>query len=1152
MRFKRLRLAGFKSFVDPTELRIEDGLTGVVGPNGCGKSNLLEAIRWVMGESSPKSLRGGGMEDVIFAGTQSRPSRDFADVTLQLDNDDRTAPAQFNDGDQIEVTRRIERGLGSAYRINGKDVRQKDVQLLFADAATGAHSPALVSQGRIGAIIAAKPQERRAMLEEAAGIAGLHVRRKDAEQRLRAAEANLSRLDDVLQTMEAQANALRRQAKQAERYRLLSDRIRRIEGQTLFARWREAAQAAEDAKRASTVIEGKVTEATRDAARLSAAQAEAAAGLPGLRQAEAEAAAGLQALNQARQSLIAKLQQVERRQQELAASRNATARDLDREAGLAEDAGAALERLAAEAAALDTRIGEAREGLEIAAQRVAAAETAATQDERELNAHIEAQAEAQALHRAAESALAAAAARLRRAHDEVARLERERDALRADDGEEGAREEAEADFAEAEATIGSATARIEAADAARIEAETARDDATRLLAEARAAAAALSTERDALARMLATPASGGGKSALDSIRVNSGYEAALAAALGDDLSAGIGAATTGRTWAGAEAGKGDPALPASVTPLAAQVDAPPELARRLAQVGVADTDAAPALVSKLAVGQRLVSRDGRLWRWDGFVAHGGQSAAAAERLVQRNRLAEIEAQLPPAQARVGESQNKLDDARARFDAAQADERAGREARTQAERRREAARSRLAQLAAALERRNSRLESLEHGLARASEELAAAEAGVAEGEANRDKLPDVTALGAVTAEARRAVDTSRATLASARADHAGLSRGLEGDVARLGSVGSERAGWERRLAGSATQRAELDARQGAIAEELAGLAERPAQIAERQARLADDIHAAEAGRRAAADALAAAETGLRGVEAELRTASERQAQAREERARLATLAEQHELRRIEVARLAGERFQCPPPLLPGQLGFDEEDVPAAEALTVEMERLTLDRERIGPVNLRAETELAELDETRTSSESERAELETAIARLRGSIGSLNREGRVRLLAAFEAVNTHFRELFTTLFNGGAAHLELIESDDPLEAGLEIMAQPPGKKLQSLTLLSGGEQALTAVALIFGVFLTNPAPICVLDEVDAPLDDANVERFCDLLDRMTELTDTRFLIVTHNAVTMSRMHRLFGVTMAERGVSQLVSVDLERAGMLLAAE
>jgi chromosome segregation protein len=1152
VRFKRLRLAGFKSFVDPTELRIENGLTGVVGPNGCGKSNLLEAIRWVMGESSPKSLRGGGMEDVIFAGTQFRPSRDFADVTLLLDNEDRLAPAQFNDGDQIEVTRRIERGLGSAYRINGRDVRQKDVQLLFADAATGAHSPALVSQGRIGAIIAAKPQERRAMLEEAAGIAGLHVRRKDAEQRLRAAEANLARLDDVLQTMETQAAALKRQAKQAERYRLLSDRIRSIEGQLLFAKWREAARAAEAAKNAATGVEAKVTEATRDAVRLSTAQAEAAAGLPALRQAEAEAAAQLQAANQMRQSLDAELAQVERRQRELSTNRDATMRDLAREAALAEDAAAALEGLAAEADSLRQRIAAARSGIEVAAASVGAAEKTASADERDLSARIEAQADAQARHRAAESALAAAAARLRRARDEVARLERERAALLADDAGGPAREVAEMEFANAETVITAATVRIEAADAERRAAEAARDEANRLLAEARAVAAALTTERDALARMLATPAAGGGRSALDAIRVKPGFEAALAAALGDDLSAGIGAASTGRSWAGADVADSDPKLPSGIDDLATQVEAPRELARRLAQVGVVDSDVAAARARELAVGQRLVSPEGRLWRWDGFVAHGGQSAAAAERLVQRNRLAEIETQLPDVQARVGKAQSALDAARGRFEAAQADERSGRDQRTTAERTREAARSKLAQLAAALDRRNSRLEALGQSMARVTEEVTAAEAGVAEVEGNRASLPDAAALGAATAEARRRVETSRAALASARADHAGLARGIENDEARLNAIGAERGGWERRLAGSGAQRAELEARGTAIESELTALAERPAAIAAKRATLANELYKAEAARRAAADALASAESGLRVIESELRSAGERQAQAREERARLATLAEQHELRRVEVGRASGERFQCPPPLLPERLGFDEGAIQAVDVLSADLERQTLDRERIGPVNLRAETELAELEATRTTSETERAELETAIARLRGSIGSLNREGRVRLLAAFEAVNTHFRELFTTLFNGGAAHLELIESDDPLEAGLEIMAQPPGKKLQSLTLLSGGEQALTAVALIFAVFLTNPAPICVLDEVDAPLDDANVDRFCDLLDRMTELTDTRFLIVTHNAVTMSRMHRLFGVTMAERGVSQLVSVDLERAGMLLAAE
>ncbi|HEY1146009.1 MAG TPA: chromosome segregation protein, partial [Allosphingosinicella sp.] len=289
-----------------------------------------------------------------------------------------------------------------------------------------------------------------------------------------------------------------------------------------------------------------------------------------------------------------------------------------------------------------------------------------------------------------------------------------------------------------------------------------------------------------------------------------------------------------------------------------------------------------------------------------------------------------------------------------------------------------------------------------------------------------------------------------------------------------------------------------------------------------------------------------------TEGAVRAANEALAEARETRAGATARAENQEMRRIEMGRLSGERFECPPPLLPDRIGFDETTIAEASAESAALERLTQDRERIGPVNLVAERELAELEEGRTTSQAEREELGLAINRLRGSIGSLNREGRVRLLAAFEAVDRHFRSLFTTLFNGGQAHLELIDSEDPLEAGLEIMAQPPGKRLSALTLLSGGEQALTAVALIFALFLTNPAPICVLDEVDAPLDDANIERFCDLLDRMTGETETRYLIVTHNAVTMSRMHRLFGVTMIEKGVSRLVSVDLGGAEKLLAAE
>jgi chromosome segregation protein len=396
------------------------------------------------------------------------------------------------------------------------------------------------------------------------------------------------------------------------------------------------------------------------------------------------------------------------------------------------------------------------------------------------------------------------------------------------------------------------------------------------------------------------------------------------------------------------------------------------------------------------------------------------------------------------------------------------------------------------------------------------------------------------------------DGARAAVATARADRTAHDRATSDARERLAAAGAEAKNWKSRAGEAARRIAEMGTREAGLTSEIAALTDRPAALT------ADIVLAetAHAELRVAADQAVAseraAEAEVRTREAAARAAAEQLAEARELRAGAAARAENQEARRIEMGRLSGERFECPPPLLPERAGFDSGDVQTPGDESTRHERLLAERERIGPVNLVAESELAELETSASTSAAERDELAQAVNRLRGSIGTLNREGRQRLLAAFEAVDGHFRRLFTTLFNGGQAHLALIDSDDPLEAGLEILAQPPGKRLQSLTLLSGGEQALTAVALIFALFLTNPAPICVLDEVDAPLDDANIERFCDLLDRMTQETQTRYLIVTHNAATMSRMHRLFGVTMVEKGVSRLVSVDLGGAESLLAAE
>ena len=1146
MRVRRLKLSGFKSFVEPAELSVEPGLTGVVGPNGCGKSNVLEAIRWVMGESSPKSMRGAGMDDVIFAGTATRPARDFAEVSMLVEREagDAGGDSAVAMAGEVEITRRIERGAGSAYRVNGRDVRQKDVALLFADAATGAHSPALVSQGKISAVIAAKPTERRLMLEEAAGIAGLHVRRKDAEQKLRAAEANLVRLGELLNDMEQRAAALRRQARAAERYRKLSDQIRLAEGRLVFARWREAAEAAETAKREAEAA-GQAVEAAAEAQRSAAAhQSQAAEQLAAQRKAAEAAREQASALGHQLAALRAERDGIARRIAELSGRRETLAADLTREQALAEDAAQAGDRLQAELAAIEGRLAEAtrrRGDIDI---RSVSAEDEARAAESALGQARAAQAGEQAQARVAAAALETARQRLERTEAEAARLAEQLAGL----GDAGAAEQALADArarrAEAETRLAGVGEVIAAAEAERQAAALARDAAESAATAARAALTALRSEAKALTEALDRQ---GGDRALNHVAAAPGFERALAAALGEDLDADL-AGDGPRRWAGAVAQGDDPALPAGCTALADHVRAPEALQRRLRQIGVVDEDDG-ALT--LAVGQRLVTRDGRLRRWDGYVARG-VGAAAAERLVRINRLAAIEEALPEATARVEAASRESDEAGAAMATARAAGEAARRAEAEAGAAlREAGRAedqagveieRLALRRAGLAERTGRIEA---DAKEAREALTAAETSAA-------ALPDATATEATVAELRETAEVVQLALAEVRAEVATHARAVAADRERAEAATAEQSDWTARATRARARHGEVARRIEEAEAEAATLADAPQRLETALEALTVEAQAASETALAAAAHERAGEETLNASEARLAEIAEMLSAAREGRAGAAARAEAQDARRVEMARISGEKFECPPPLLPERLGFMADMIAEVAAESARLERQTQERERIGPVNLVAEAELTELDESRLASQAESEELSQAINRLRGSIGSLNREGRVRLLAAFQDVDRHFRSLFTTLFEGGQAHLELVESDDPLEAGLEIMAQPPGKRLATLTLLSGGEQALTAIALIFALFLTNPAPICVLDEVDAPLDDANIERFCDLLDRMTQETDTRYLIVTHNAVTMSRMHRLFGVTMVEKGVSRLVSVDLGGAERLLAAE
>ncbi|MDB5689057.1 MAG: chromosome segregation protein [Sphingomonas bacterium] len=1137
MRIKRLKLSGFKSFVEPAELRIEPGLTGVVGPNGCGKSNLLEAMRWAMGEGSARSLRGAGMEDVIFAGTASRPARDFAEVSILAERD----------GAEIEVIRRIERGAGSAYRIDGRDARAKDVALLFADAATGAHSPALVSQGRIGAVIAARPQERRQMLEEAAGIAGLHVRRKDAEQKLRATDANLARLDELVADMDQRIASLRRQARAAERYRLLSAEIRQAEARLIFARWRDAAEAADRARAEAMAAEHAVEQAAEAQKSASTAQHVAARDLTARRGAAESTRNAAGAAGHALAAAQAEHAAVNRRLVELAKAAETLVRDRGREDALAIDAAAAIARLAQEEQELSAAIAAATAERAIRAAALAEADRTARDGELALAQAMAAEATELAEIRIADAAVSAARQRLDRAVAEVDRVERDRRSLPQPDALNAARDAALAARQAAEAEQAAATRSAEEAESAREAAAAMRDIRESEGSAARAALAAIDAEALTLTRALDSGKRNGATDsrALAQVRAAPGYERALGAALGDDLDAEIGGSGA-RRWSGAAADR-DPALPPGTAMLAAHVTAPAALARRLAQVAVVDRDDGTIV---LAVGQRLVSRDGRLRRWDGFVAED-VGALAAVRLVRINRLDELRAALPLARAAVETAQAGVAEAAATLAATRTTIERSRAARTVAEERVRRAGRDADAASAALDRLGAQRAQIDERAARAEADRQDAVRAVESAAAARAALPDGHATRRLVEGLRQAADASRRAVADRRAEAEANLRAIESDRRRLDSARSEARGWRSRAGDAGRRIAEMDERAGQVADEQASLCGRPEALEIRVAGLARDSQRLAAEAIEARQAEERADATLREADTVLAATIEALSAAREQRAGAAARREAQENRRIEASRLSGERFACPAPLLPERIGFVGSEVSDAAGESTRLDRLTADRERIGPVNLVAEAELAELETERATSLAERAELAEAIHRLRGSIGSLNREGRARLLAAFEAVDGHFRRLFTTLFEGGQARLALIDSDDPLEAGLEIMAQPPGKKLAALTLLSGGEQALTAVALIFGLFLTNPAPICVLDEVDAPLDDANIERFCDLLAQMSTETDTRYLVVTHNAVTMSRMHRLFGVTMIERGVSRLVSVDLGGAETLLAA-
>ncbi|MEN9855286.1 MAG: hypothetical protein RLZZ157_412, partial [Pseudomonadota bacterium] len=1090
MKVTHLRVTGFKSFVEPVELRIEPGLTGIVGPNGCGKSNILESLRWVMGATSAKALRGGEMDDVIFAGTDQRPARDIADVTLVLDNSDGRAPAPFDTAPHLEITRRIRRGAGSNFKINGKEVRARDVQLLFADASTGANSPALVRQNQVSELINAKPENRRRILEEAAGIAGLYARRHEAELKLSGAQANLERLDDVIAAMQEQLTGLRRQAKQAARYRSLADEIRGLEAFLAAKRYAQAELGLAEAKEARALAETALADATL-AANAATREAEAAEqGLPALREEQMIADAVLRRLEGQRFGLERDLAKAH---DDVKAAESELARlsqDMARETALREDANNALARVEGELLQVEGEQDTSAD-LQAKTELLHKAQKHLTEIEARHNDAVTRRAQLASTHEAQARACVQAREQAARRHKALQAAEeactKAKSTLPSPDGLARAQTAVEQATQQAAQAAQLADSKDKDAEAARA-AETSAREQSRQSQNARDR---LHSEIAALSATSRTLDKAKGPKAIDAITPKAGYERALAAALGDDLDAALSASEP-IAWTGS--GDTDQDLPDIVWPQGAVIladvveSAPAALRARLLAVACVSSEQFEAN-GPMARGIRYVTQAGDLRRWDGFVRRAHALSSNAAVMEQRTRLTQLQARLPEVEERAHADAQMAAKARAHADQAQAAAKAARAGVPAAYAAVNAARDALFAEKSAFDRATSHLQQAQIARDGVRSEYEQAQALVAVTETLLAQLPPLEADAD-----EFALLQSQLVKARAQANQAGLAvslvqREAQARTTRRNSLRTDQDAWSRRIAQAQARLSALAESEKATQDQLKQAKAAPEQIEARRREILSALPAAQARKRAADDALIALESAIRAAQDQARITQARLADCREARAQAHSRHEAAGERLGELMDDIRRTLQLDPDQCAARARLALGD--AYDNLTPQqgqsrLAKLLYDRDALGGVNLRAEEEVEQHAARLDALVADKNDLNLAIAKLRGGVEQINKEGKARLDAAFDVVHTHFQALFSKLFDGGVSELRLTQSDDPLGGGLEVYACPPGKKLQSLSLMSGGEQALTASALIFAVFLSNPSPICVLDEVDAPLD------------------------------------------------------------------
>jgi len=858
MKFKKLDLTGFKSFVERSTFIIDKGLTGIVGPNGCGKSNIVEAIKWCMGETSAKSMRGSGMEDVIFAGTANKASKNIAEVTLTLDNSDKDSPIQFKEIDLINVKRKIEKDKGSRYFLNDKEIRARDVQTLFADLSTGAHSPSMISQGKVGSLVTAKPSDRRAILEEAAGISGIHVRRHESELRLNSAENNLKRADELKRQQEKQLENLRKQAAEASKYKLISEEVKKIESGLYFIKLSEIKKEINSMKEVTNESDDEISGLTIEINHRNNLLEEANLKLKPLRDKNVEILSKLQRLNLEFKNL----------------------EDSEKRAKIEKD------RLTKSQGTIEVDI------------------------EREKNIIID-------------------------ARSNEKRLDEEKNSL-------------------------------------------------------------INTEKKYY-----------------------------------------------------------------------------DLEKQTQTDLQVSTEALNIEQKKLEKISKNLSLNNSGKNFISYLSNINQSLENAKLQIEKNDNQKAKTVIEGVLVSIKSEVKRLE--------------------------------------------------------------------TTTSESSTEEINELT----------KKIKLAQENYAYSLSKYESIKTETIKRQERIKNIETEIQNWKNLSFNSEKMSKELQERIGKIKTDLKNIEKLPEEIAIQKGQLMQNSSNTENEKQSFSEELIKAETTYSSINKQLKEVEQKMMLARENKARSGATLEGLEKRKKDLLdNIKNDLKIDEKDLLSNSDLVGIENLPNVIEQEDKLDAKKNERERLGSVNLRADQETEQYKTTIKKMEKDREDLVAAIAKLRSSINELNQKGREKLLDAFEKVNKKFNEVYTKLFSGGTAKLELVDSDDPLEAGLELLASPPGKRLQSISLLSGGEQALTALSLIFAVFLTNPSPICVLDEVDAPLDDANVTRFCSLLDELTKITQTRFIIITHHALTMSRMDRLYGVTMPEKGISQLVSVDLQRAEELVA--